>query len=990
MNDFELVKSRIDLAEFLRSRTGKALKKVGASLDLEECPFCGGHECFRISPEKQTFHCFQCDRGGDVFTFLEEAEGLDKAGALREAADYAGVELKGPKAPASLTTRDRVFDAAALYYQKALWTDGRAAYLRDERGRAQATLEALKVGYADGRLGEHLTKEAGFTREDAVKSGLVKENGKGLKDFFSPGLYVYPHLLRGRVIHFTQKDPSKEFKYQLPNKHRDKAWRFYNQDALTRYNEIIVVEGENDLQAWWDAGMKNVVGLIGQVSQEQITALRNHCKGKHLYLCLDNDEGGRKLTRKIVDGLADPEYRIRVVVFDSVATEVGRVKDIDEFFKRVKDRKQTEAKRVVDAAVTPIAWEIEQLKGLTSLEDKLLALKEHRVFERMADLVEVEKEVYTEKLLEMGFSKHAVTQQLETGHSLLKRVGQYMDRDRKDADPNVLADIIFKGFAERGRWFFDREEKCYLFYQHRIFSVGTNRPFNALMKRHTRLLPTKEPGRSVWESLASECYNRGTQVQVLSWLATDRTKDAVYVNFNSDKNTILKITPRAIKEIPNGTNDDEVLLNPSKRIMPFNFQPDCKVAEGMAALKELVFDNMTCEREQRYLVLTWLISCFLIDFAPYMGLLKFSGHSESGKTTVAKFLSLLVYGDQHLSDPTSSAAYTIAAGNPLLVIDNLEAEDLNKSILKFLLLSATKGAKEKRAGGTDTETVEEAPKALVLITAIEPFPKAELINRTYDIEFEKRFKSDTFFEDEVIEGILKKRDLILSSILKLVAFQVLPNLGKRREYNIVLKKEYRGHSKERTNEYLSLLMLLLDVVIKFVPYYEDPLESELLDLTDDGGAHDVRKRWIEYQDARAKETESETNPMLTMLNGLWREYRHLVDKADLEYDGGIGGYPLRNQEYGLDMELAEDHGSVVFEATSHDLFIIFGRLCKNIGHKMPYRNARQLGVRLSNDRASLREGNWEIVQKKDESIYYRTVHGERFVRFKKTLKDAKQ
>ena len=76
----------------------------------------------------------------------------------------------------------------------------------------------------------------------------------------------------------------------------------------------------------------------------------------------------------------------------------------------------------------------------------------------------------------------------------------------------------------------------------------------------------------------------------------------------------------------------------------------------------------------------------------------------------------------------------MAAQNPMLIIDNLETKDLTKQLEKFLLLSATKGAKEKRKGGTDTDTVQEKPKALVCITAIEPLVKAEMINRIIAID----------------------------------------------------------------------------------------------------------------------------------------------------------------------------------------------------------------------------------------------------------------
>ena len=176
-------------------------------------------------------------------------------------------------------------------------------------------------------------------------------------------------------------------------------------------------------------------------------------------------------------------------------------------------------------------------------------------------------------------------------------------------------------------------------------------------------------------------------------------------------------------------------------------------------------------------------------------------------------------------------------------------------------------------------------------------------------------------------------------------------------------------------------MLLLDKVIDHLPYYD---EDEAV-LFEDSGAKEIRKAWIEYQDSRARETESETNPMLTMFNALWREYSPQLanpGEKDETYKEGGNVYLLNNQEYGIKMEVPLDKSYVEFEASSQDLFVVFGKLGRNIGIKSPYSNAMQLGVRLSNDEGALREGGW-IVRKKDGVKYWRILHGEKRYRFRK-------
>ena len=71
---FQAIKDKTDIVLEIQKRTGLAVKAVGKHLDLSECPFCRGHNCFRIDPDKQLFNCFQCDgkqgKGGSIIDFV--------------------------------------------------------------------------------------------------------------------------------------------------------------------------------------------------------------------------------------------------------------------------------------------------------------------------------------------------------------------------------------------------------------------------------------------------------------------------------------------------------------------------------------------------------------------------------------------------------------------------------------------------------------------------------------------------------------------------------------------------------------------------------------------------------------------------------------------------------------------------------------------------------------------------------------------------------
>ena len=973
---------------------------------LSECPFCGGHGCFSIDREKQLYKCFQCPAQGDVFSFYQGYFNLDETESLRRAAAFAGIALeehvKKPR-DIKLNTRERIFLEAAAYYHAAAINNGGREYYLNTRGHAMDTITVMKCGWSDGGLCEHLKKK-GFSDLDIKASGLAKEitigDSKALIDFFGKGFAVFPHWEGSKVIHFTMKDPAKKHAYQLSAEARSKDWRFYNQSALHKYNEVIVVEGENDLLSVIDAGTPHVIGLIGQPSDDQIKSLKSFCAKKHLYLWLDNDEDpdrpmlkGKGFIRKICTEIGS-ELNVRIIRYPE------EVKDPDDYLRgSERDRKQ-EIKRLQHEAVDYITWEIAEIARLEGLDKRLQALKDRKIFAALADMMELQQLVYIEKMEVLGFSKSSLQEQIEINHEISKSLELYLYDHKRDADPNFVAQVIFKHLSKKGRFFRDSEHKTYLFYQHFIFEIGNNRPFNALMKRTTKLLPTKEPGRSVWESLASEAFNSGMKIDLASWIKTDRNTDTLYINLNGPNNTILKVNARGIEEIPNGLNEDGVLLQSSRKILPLNFLPDVDIRDGMKALKETIFDNLSCEKENRYLILCWLMSAFLLDFAPYMALMKFSGSTASGKTTAAKLLSLLLYGNEHLGDPSTAAMYAVSSQNPLLIVDNLESDDITKSGLKFLLLSATKGQKEKRTQGTESGTMEEAPKALVLITAIEPFAKAELINRTYDVEFSSRYKSDDFIEDEVIRQIVKRRDVILSSIIRLIQRDVLTNLSKRKDYITVLKKQFRNHSKNRTDEFLALLMLLLEKIVKHIPYYED---EDILSGIEDGD-DDIRKAWIAYQDSKARDTETQTNTIMKMLDGLVSEYllkmkgiENLTAQPHPDFD--VDAYQYQHPEYGLEIiktkpiECVDDENKEIyiktyidFVTSAKDLTYAFDRFCRNAGIKNPYATAGILSERLKNDRALLQKGGWKTIAKEgSDKPYWKIIRGERFWRFRKTI-----
>jgi DNA primase len=1004
VSDYDRIKDRIDLLSIIEQETSFTMK----GKHLSECPFCGGHGCFSIDREKGLYKCFQCPAEGDVFTFLENYHNVDKAEALRKAASFAGVSLTEyaakTHADPKLNTKERIFIEAAAYYHANALKNGGKEYFLTSRGHKEASIEAMKCGWSDGGLVDHLTQKS-FSDLEIKSSGLAKEITLGdsskLLDFFGKGFAVFPHWEGGRVLHFTMKDPLKKHTYQLQAKARAKEWRFYNQGALSRFNEIIVVEGENDLLSVIDAGVSHVIGLIGQPSEEQIEALRRFCAKKHLYLWLDNDEDpekpflkGKGFIRKICSELAG-EQNVRVITYPE------EFKDPDDYLRGFKGDVKKEVRRLQLEAVDFTDWEISEIAKLDGLDNRLQALKGRRVFAALGEMAEIDRLVKSEKIEALGFTSKAIIEQIELNYELRVQLDRYrVLNDKKNLDPIFIAEMIYQHLSKKGLFFKTKDHTAHLFYRHFTYEIAKNLPFNALMLEKTNLQHTMEPGRSVWDALASKTYISGRLIDVLSWIYTDRETDSVFVNLNQQNNKIIKLSADGIEEVDNGLNKESVLLDSPWKVRPFNFLPDARIDEGMEFLSDKILNNFACERENGYLIICMFISMFLFDFVPYLALAKFSGTSASGKTTAAKLLSLLIYGGEHLSVETSGPAmYRVATMNPLLVLDNLETDNITKTGLNFLLASATKGEKEKAQDGSSSKTVEQMPKALIISTAIEPFSKPELINRTFDIGFHDRYKNVDFIEDDVIRDITKNRNIILSGILKFIQKDILPGMGKRKEYVTILKKEYRNHSKDRTDEYLALLMLILEKLVKYVPYFkkDNPCYGMI------GEDDDIRKFWIEYQDKKAKDTETSTSTILKILDGIIAEYIMKIkalEKPTMQTHGEYGDVLIyQHPEYGLEMtkSMAESFTDenedtytrtyIEFVATSKDLVFAFDRFCRNNGIKNPYSSSGIFGVRLRNDLNLLKKGNWETIPNPKGGMdpYFKIVRGERFWKFKKTI-----
>src|SRR5260221_4981129 len=183
MDDLELIKSRINIVDLISEYM--PLKKAGVNYKAN-CPFHGEKTpSFMVSPERQIWHCFGCDRGGDCFKFVMEKEGLEFKEALEILAQKAGVTLKNTKKEPN--KNEKLYEAhlKAQQFYNYLLTEhklGKNAleYLK-KRGLSDETIKTFGLGYAP-QSWEALTsflKKRSFTTTEMVESGLIVPSQTG-------------------------------------------------------------------------------------------------------------------------------------------------------------------------------------------------------------------------------------------------------------------------------------------------------------------------------------------------------------------------------------------------------------------------------------------------------------------------------------------------------------------------------------------------------------------------------------------------------------------------------------------------------------------------------------------------------------------------------------------------------------------------------------------------------------------------------------------
>ncbi len=292
------------------------LKKKGSQNYFGLCPF---HQektpSFSVAMDKQIFHCFGCQKGGNAITFIQEMEHLDFREACAFLAERLGIELV---LEATDDGRKELIEGqkllhleAARYFYKLLQTRDQEAkknYLLNRRGLSEATLRKFGLGCTSNKwdgLVRHL-RSKGFNEEQMLQSGLVRKSSKGTYYDLFRDRVMFPILdHKGTVVAFggrvlDDREPKYLNSPETPIYHKGREVYAYNFAKRTREDYLILTEGYLDTLALFDAGFDNAcAGLGTALTQEQVKLIQR-CR-KSVILCYDSDNAGIKAALAALD-----------------------------------------------------------------------------------------------------------------------------------------------------------------------------------------------------------------------------------------------------------------------------------------------------------------------------------------------------------------------------------------------------------------------------------------------------------------------------------------------------------------------------------------------------------------------------------------------------------------------------------------------------------------------------------------------------------------
>lgn len=340
----EEIKNRLNVVDVVGSYV--KLTKTGVNY-RGICPFHAEKgPSFFVSPNRQMWHCFGCGKGGDIYEFIKEIEGVEFGDALRILATKAGVELKREN-PQLRSERQRLYeicDLACSFFEKQLGNSSWGKEAKDyllKRGISEDSIKKWRLGYSPDTwqgLSDFLVGR-GYKRDEIVKAGLAVSSDKGNNPYDRfRGRIIFPIFdLNSQVIGFGArifKDADKKETAKYINTPQtllyDKSNVLYgiNQAkvAIRKNNQAVLTEGYTDAIMAHQAGFENTVAVSGTaLTPRHLNSLKRYTE--NLLLSFDMDTAGDNATKRGINLAETAGFNIKVINSYSEKDPADIIKD---------------------------------------------------------------------------------------------------------------------------------------------------------------------------------------------------------------------------------------------------------------------------------------------------------------------------------------------------------------------------------------------------------------------------------------------------------------------------------------------------------------------------------------------------------------------------------------------------------------------------------------------------------------------------------------
>lgn len=316
----EQIKERLSIEEVVGSYI--KLERAGNNLKAK-CPFHNEKTpSFFVSPDRGSYYCFGCGAKGDIFTFVQEFEGIDFLGALKILADKAGIVLEKFTSQKS-DKKERLhqlLETATLYLSKNLESEEIPLSYLKKRGLKDETIKSWRIGYVRDEwrsISDHL-KSKGYTDDEIERAGISKTEGKNTYDRFR-GRVMFPIFdsasrviaFSGRILHddlpalhaqaWQAGGNPPKYLNSPQTELFDKSKVLYGYDrakqSIRKFDFSILVEGQMDLLMAHQSGFANTVASSGTALTSEHLSLLKRISNK-IIMSFDSDNAGAKAAER--------------------------------------------------------------------------------------------------------------------------------------------------------------------------------------------------------------------------------------------------------------------------------------------------------------------------------------------------------------------------------------------------------------------------------------------------------------------------------------------------------------------------------------------------------------------------------------------------------------------------------------------------------------------------------------------------------------------